>query len=353
MIPLLNLSPLQFETFHSKRFKFQRAGRRSSYVGNNVQYQTDENARYFVMDYGWAIFGFLLSFTFILLLVDIFFYTTSPVMPTSTLCTSSFVSNDKSAETFRSLLNAPNGFTSCAVIGSAGFMRLQRLGKEIDAHQFVIRANLAPVGGFEEIVGKKTSMRVINSEAIGAILKEKLCSDRKEIRGSICADYPVYLNTGDLWFVNKYKNLCPNTTVFDNSDLNSWDPALHAQWQGLGTNLMSGAYALAIALKLCPNGTAVYGVSHSETFQLNNNESATYHYYDERRQSVYDSLPSSAIALTKLAKTQAGCMTLHKPTTLFPKYELRNVSSIVTDKLVDDVRHNLARETYLSHNLKC
>ena len=87
-------------------------------------------------------------------------------------------------------LNRPQGFASCAIVGSAGFLRKQRLGEEIDAHEFVIRTNLSPVAGYEPIVGSKTSMRLINSEAIGTVLSETIC----DVGDGDCPAYPVYLN---------------------------------------------------------------------------------------------------------------------------------------------------------------
>lgn len=303
-----------------------------------------------------VLFGFLAA---AFLVREVVIYATAPVMPGSELCIDSATKSDATSQRMRSILGAEHGFQSCAVVGSAGFLRLQRLGAEIDTHEFVIRANLAPVSGFSPIVGSKTSLRVVNSEALGAILVEKSCSNSSTVRASMCASYPVYLNTGDWWMVSRYKKLCPNTTVFDNRDLDAWDPALHAQWQGLGTNLMSGAYAIAFALKVCPKGTTVYGVSHEATFELNNNASATYHYYDERKQSVYDSLPDSAVALTRLSETQPACLKLHAPANLFEKYQLptphstHSTHASLADLFVDDIRHDLGRAAYLRHKNVC
>ena len=288
-----------------------------------------------------------------LLTVEIFWQATRPIVPDHALCGQQSTKN-----VFRDTLHVPNGYSSCAVVGSAGFLRLQRIGSEIDAHDFVIRANIAPVTGFENIVGSKTSMRVLNSEAIGTILREKACHSDHRIRRSVCPSYPLYLNTGEQWMVSTYRRLCPNTTMFDARDFDAFDPAMRAQWQGLGKNLMSGSWALGIALKLCPNMTTIYGVSHAKTFSLNNNESATYHYYDERKQSPYDSLPSSAQALTNLAEHQSSCMTLHDPkdTPLWPKYVFNtgsSNSSRLTDELVDDLKHDLRKERYLDHIRVC
>ena len=42
-----------------------------------------------------------------------------------------------------------------------------RLGKNIDANDFVIRFNNAPTKGYEEDVGSKTSLRIVNSQVVG------------------------------------------------------------------------------------------------------------------------------------------------------------------------------------------
>ena len=307
----------------------------------------------------YVVMGFVGVTALVVLVMELLFYATAPVSPTSSLCGSKVVQSDSFAASFvRTTSRWPSewgGYSSCAVVGSAGFLRLQRLGKEIDAHELVIRANLAPVGGYEPIVGSKTTFRVINSEAIGAILDGKSCSSNATVRQSICPFYPVYLNTGNWDYVSKFKKLCPRSVFFTNQDLDAWDPALHAQWQGLGVNLMSGAYALAIALKLCPNSTTVYGVTHAQTLALNNDPDASYHYYDDRPQSAYDSLPTSARALTKLAENQASCIRLHdagaqQPA---PKFELPKGEPAVRDALVDDVSHEKSRSHYVDYAKIC
>ena len=309
-------------------------------IQNRVEYKSEW--RFYIGVFFCIFLGLVLSTEFIVV-------SSQPVMPTEPLCLAGAVTSDKTAQRMRAVIGAPNGFASCAVVGSAGFLRLERLGTEIEQHEFVIRANLAPVGGFEEIVGTKTSIRVLNSEALATILYEKQCGNQSRIRQSICSAYPLYLNTGDRTLVNRYRKLCPDTIVFDNTDLDAWDSALHAQWQGIGVNLMSGAYAIAIALKLCPNGTDVYGVSHNGTFELNRNESSTYHYHDDRIQSAYDSLPKSASMLSRLAGTQGTCLKLHTPKAFYSQYKLPGSKNLI-DLLVDDVKHDQKRNAYMKNN---
>ncbi|XP_022669785.1 beta-galactoside alpha-2,6-sialyltransferase 2-like isoform X2 [Varroa destructor] len=64
-------------------------------------------------------------------------------------------------------LTTPQAFNTCAIVSSAGSILKSHLGREIDAHDVVLRFNNAPAGGFfAEDVGSRTTHRVINSQVV-------------------------------------------------------------------------------------------------------------------------------------------------------------------------------------------
>ena len=146
-----------------------------------------------------------------------------------------------------------------------------RLGAEIDQHEFVIRTNLAPVGGFEEIVGSKTSARVMNSEALITVMAERMCPQLSIDQPSFCdgLNYGIYINSGH-WGVQASASLAaacgddaPISPVLNRSHLTVDDPIIRHFAAGNSKNVMTGAWAIALAMYLCPNGVDVYGYTHS------------------------------------------------------------------------------------------
>eukprot|EP00899_Mesostigma_viride_P022277 jgi/Mesvir1/3233/Mv16376-RA.1 len=57
---------------------------------------------------------------------------------------------------------APYTWGTCAVVGNSGGLLGAKLGPMIDAHDMVVRINQAPTRGYEQHVGTKTTMRLLN-----------------------------------------------------------------------------------------------------------------------------------------------------------------------------------------------
>lgn len=54
----------------------------------------------------------------------------------------------------------------CAVVSSAGSLKSSQLGQEIDNHDAVLRFNAAPTANFQQDVGSKTTIRLVNSQLV-------------------------------------------------------------------------------------------------------------------------------------------------------------------------------------------
>ncbi|XP_078513853.1 type 2 lactosamine alpha-2,3-sialyltransferase isoform X3 [Lissotriton helveticus] len=62
--------------------------------------------------------------------------------------------------------NINNSCKKCIVVGSGGVLRNKTLGSKIDSYDVVIRMNDAPVVGYEEDVGRKTTFRFCYPESV-------------------------------------------------------------------------------------------------------------------------------------------------------------------------------------------
>ena len=60
--------------------------------------------------------------------------------------------------------------SKCAIVGNSGALLNSSHGKLIDSHDYVIRFNLAPTEGYENHVGTKTSLRIVNCHMFNSLL---------------------------------------------------------------------------------------------------------------------------------------------------------------------------------------
>ena len=239
------------------------------------------------------------------------------------------------------MLGQPEGFSSCAIVGASGSLLEGRAGDEIDRHQLVIRTNLAPVGGFEAAVGTKTSVRVMNTEALHAVLLERACPELRAGRDSFCPEYAILVNSkvsgGKLR--RALEQACHSRMLW----VPSSDPvvaffAAHHK----GRNVMTGAWGIALAMHLCPRGLDVYGFTHA-----GGSPHTPYHYYDDKvARSLTDSLDAASVALADLARQQPRCVRVHSPVGRFTELSTCPHTRNIVDRFVDGVDHALHPREY-------
>nr|XP_048724364.1 alpha-2,8-sialyltransferase 8B isoform X3 [Caretta caretta] len=84
-------------------------------------------------------------------------------------------------------------FRTCAIVGNSGILLNSGCGREIDAHSFVIRCNLAPVQDYAWDVGMKTDLVTMNpsviqrafEDLVNETWREKLLQRLHSLNGSI------------------------------------------------------------------------------------------------------------------------------------------------------------------------
>ena len=76
------------------------------------------------------------------------------------------------------------GRIRCAVVGSSGNLKGSAYGAQIDAHDLILRMNLAPLQGFEEDVGARTTHHFIFDLLLDSIVQKEFSGDRMRVVGA-------------------------------------------------------------------------------------------------------------------------------------------------------------------------
>ncbi|XP_023370631.1 beta-galactoside alpha-2,6-sialyltransferase 1 isoform X2 [Otolemur garnettii] len=97
----------------------------------------------------------------------------------------------------------------CAVVSSAGSLKSSQLGQEIDSHDAVLRFNGAPTANFQQDVGTKTTIRLMNSQLVST--EKRFLKDSLYNEGILIVwDPSVYHSDIPKWYQN------PDYNFFDN-----------------------------------------------------------------------------------------------------------------------------------------
>ncbi|XP_025016649.1 beta-galactoside alpha-2,6-sialyltransferase 2-like [Tetranychus urticae] len=225
-----------------------------------------------------------------------------PTYPSVTrLCTVPFVTIDSSLEPFTS-----NGFApilpkipvinflkerfpiheTCALVANSGSLSGSMKGTEIDSHDIIIRFNDAPTVGYEVDVGKKTSIRILNSQVVSRRsfnLSDPLYSSAVNLvwdPSSFQVDLKHWYSSPDHNFFPNYqiaRKLTPNIPFYIIHPRVAWD-----LWKQLQTSKphrinrtppSSGFIGLLLALRLC---SYVYAYEYIPSIRI----TEKCHYYD-------------------------------------------------------------------------
>uniref|UniRef100_A0A3Q3FU11 Alpha-N-acetylgalactosaminide alpha-2,6-sialyltransferase 6 n=1 Tax=Labrus bergylta TaxID=56723 RepID=A0A3Q3FU11_9LABR len=179
---------------------------------------------------------------------------------------------------------------TCALVTSSGQLTGNKRGEEIDRSECVIRMNDAPNIGYQQDVGRITSLRVIAHASLQRVLRSRqqllnVSQDtvfifwgpsncmRRDGKGHVYNNLRLLnqlLPKLKIFTISrirmlKFDELFKKETGMDRKSSNSW--------------LSTGWFTMAIALELCDR-INVYGMVPPDYCRSSSNPSVPYHYYE-------------------------------------------------------------------------
>ncbi|PIK52301.1 putative alpha-N-acetylgalactosaminide alpha-2,6-sialyltransferase 5-like isoform X2 [Apostichopus japonicus] len=183
---------------------------------------------------------------------------------------------------------------SCAIVSSSGQLLGRNAGKEIDANDCVIRMNDAPVNGYENDVGSRTSIRVVGhtnikkSFGVNLDLQKQLFEDPVTRTERVVVHFFQRTEIDELEEFDIIEELArkyPNTDFnYFTSTKMKFSEKLFLQETGISraqarTWFSTGWFTLLYAIDTCES-VNVYGMVHENYCDENPEERTPYHYYD-------------------------------------------------------------------------
>ncbi|XP_029004563.1 alpha-N-acetylgalactosaminide alpha-2,6-sialyltransferase 5b [Betta splendens] len=179
---------------------------------------------------------------------------------------------------------------TCALVTSSGQLSGRRRGEEIDRRDCVIRMNDAPSVGFQQDVGRRTSLRVVAHSSLQRVMRSRQellnasqdtvfvfwgpssCM-RRDGKGHVYNSLRLLqqlLPRLQIYIISwmkmaKFDELFKEETGIDRKRSNSW--------------LSTGWFTMAIAVELC-DSIDVFGMVPPDFCRSSSHPSLPYHYYE-------------------------------------------------------------------------
>ncbi|XP_038061901.1 CMP-N-acetylneuraminate-poly-alpha-2,8-sialyltransferase-like [Patiria miniata] len=186
--------------------------------------------------------------------------------------------------------------TSCAVIGNSGILNNSSCGDFIDSHDFVIRANMGLIKGYEVDVGKQSSLNAFNralmfsyGSAMGRSNSSKFLKTRAKLFDHMQALkesilwYPkqLYHRNGSFVSGRKFRSIIDAIRHNGFTDIRfafSWKPISVAREWGIRRTGTLGLDMYAVARTFCSNITLFGFYPFYKDLE---GRAVKYHYFDD------------------------------------------------------------------------
>ncbi|XP_033123775.1 CMP-N-acetylneuraminate-poly-alpha-2,8-sialyltransferase-like [Anneissia japonica] len=223
----------------------------------------------------------------------------SPLQYISEFLWGTFNTRDCHIQSYFRHVHLPSRQRTCAVVANGGILLGSNCGDEINSHDFVFRANLAPIQGFIKDVGYKTNITMLNFESLSRIYRNftEKSTDSKLDRPAI-TDRLQFLNDSILWFGKsmqrqeaklKFKKVIEVLRQgyrFPIRVAYSWKSISIERYWNLQHHATTGFNIYSVATQICDN-IALYGFYPFS--ELEDGSGLQHHYYDDVKYFFYRS----------------------------------------------------------------
>ncbi|KAJ8028593.1 Alpha-N-acetylgalactosaminide alpha-2,6-sialyltransferase 3 [Holothuria leucospilota] len=201
---------------------------------------------------------------------------------------------------------------SCAVVSSSGQLLGKNAGREIDAHDCVIRMNDAPVKGFESDVGHRTSIRVVGhtnikkSFGVDEDLQKQLFADPASRTERVVIHFfqrTEFDGVGEFDSIKELAMKYPRTKFdYFTTEKMKFSERLFLQETGISraqarTWFSTGWFAMLYAIDTCES-VDMYGMVYENYCDEHPDEQTPYHYYDPNSRTECGYYRVSEVRLT-------------------------------------------------------